>query len=78
VAARVHGRAYADDILCDVAPGRLEWAEFERRFYRWTVVDLADTLNRFNRHASLFDAQPNEAAQRAMADAAFRAIGPQP
>jgi hypothetical protein len=38
------------------------------------VVDLAEPLNRFNTHTSLFDAHPNEAAHRVMADAVYHVL----
>ncbi len=38
------------------------------------VVDLAEPLNRFNTHTSLFDAHPNEAAHRVMADAVHHVL----
>lgn len=42
--------------------------------YGFEVVDLAEPLNRFNTHASIFDAHPNEAAHRVMAEHVLRAI----
>jgi hypothetical protein len=38
------------------------------------VVDLAEPLNSFNTHASVFDAHPNEAAHRVIAEHVYRAI----
>ena len=42
--------------------------------YGFQVVDLTQTLNTFDTHASTFDAHPNERAHQAMADAAFAAL----
>jgi hypothetical protein len=42
--------------------------------YAFEVLDLTDTLNAFPTHASAFDAHPNEAAQRAMAEALYNLI----
>ena len=38
--------------------------------YGFDVLDLAEPLNHFNTHASLFDAHPNEAAHRVIAEQA--------
>jgi hypothetical protein len=38
------------------------------------VLDLTETLNRFNTHTSLFDAHPNEAAHKAIADAVHQVL----
>jgi lysophospholipase L1-like esterase len=46
--------------------------------YGMEVVDLTETLNTLNTHASLFDAHPNEAAHRVIADAVARALGRDP
>lgn len=42
--------------------------------YGWEVIDLADPLNQFNTHASAFDAHPNEAAHRAIAEHVHRQL----
>jgi hypothetical protein len=42
--------------------------------YGIEVINLAERLNRFNTHASAFDAHPNEAAHRVMADVAYQAL----
>ena len=42
--------------------------------YGFEVVDLADVLNAFPTHASAFDAHPNQAAQRAMAEAIYNVM----
>lgn len=42
--------------------------------YGFRVVDLTEDLNRFNTHASVFDAHPNERAHQLMAEKIFRAI----
>ena len=42
--------------------------------YGFDVLDLAEPLNRFNTHASLFDAHPNEAAHRVIADEVHRVL----
>jgi hypothetical protein len=42
--------------------------------YGFAVLDLAETLNTFNTHASSFDAHPNERAHQVMADVVFRAM----
>jgi hypothetical protein len=42
--------------------------------YGWEVIDLAEPLNRFNTHASAFDAHPNEAAHRAIAAAVHQRL----
>jgi hypothetical protein len=42
--------------------------------YGFDVLDLAEPLNRFNTHASLFDAHPNEAAHRVMAEQVRRVL----
>jgi hypothetical protein len=36
--------------------------------YGWEVADLAEPLNQFNTHASAFDAHPNAAAHRVIAE----------
>jgi hypothetical protein len=42
--------------------------------YGIRVVDLAEPLNSFNTHASVFDAHPNEAAHRVIAEHVYRAL----
>jgi hypothetical protein len=42
--------------------------------YGYDVLDLTVTLNRFNTHASLFDAHPNEAAHRVIAEEVRRLL----
>jgi hypothetical protein len=42
--------------------------------YGWEVIDLAEPLNQFDTHASAFDAHPNEAAHRAIAEAVARQL----
>jgi hypothetical protein len=44
---------------------------------RFDVLDLAEPLNQFNTHASLFDAHPNESAHRVIADEVHRVLGAQ-
>jgi hypothetical protein len=39
--------------------------------YGFKVVDLTEPLNTFNTHASIFDAHPNERAQKVIADKVF-------
>ena len=41
---------------------------------RADVLDLAEPLNHFNTHASLFDAHPNEAAHRVIAEQVRRVL----
>ena len=38
------------------------------------VVDLTEPLNAFNTHASVFDAHPNEAAHRVIAEHVYRVL----
>jgi hypothetical protein len=45
--------------------------------YGMKVVDLAEPLNKFNTHASVFDAHPNEAAHRVIADHVYHALKPE-
>ena len=42
--------------------------------YGFDVLDLAEPLNHFNTHASLFDAHPNEAAHRVIAEQVRRVL----
>ena len=42
--------------------------------YGFDVVDLTNDLNTFNTHTSVFDAHPNEAAHRVMADRIVKAL----
>lgn len=42
--------------------------------YGMDVVDLTEPLNRFDTHASIFDAHPNERAHRVIADEVRRAL----
>jgi hypothetical protein len=42
--------------------------------YGFKVVDLTQPLNTFNTHASIFDAHPNERAQKVIADHVFTAL----
>lgn len=42
--------------------------------YSFKVVDLTETLNSFNTHASIFDAHPNERAQKIIAEKVFEAL----
>jgi len=60
-----------------LSTGEAGWALAEVRIavdYGIEVVDLTEPLNRFNTHASVFDAHPNEAAQRVIAEHALRAL----
>jgi hypothetical protein len=43
--------------------------------YGFSVLDLTDDLNRFNTHASVFDAHPNERAHGVMAEKIVEALG---
>jgi hypothetical protein len=43
--------------------------------YGFEVIDLTQTLNTFNTHASSFDAHPNERAHQVIADAVYAAMG---
>jgi hypothetical protein len=42
--------------------------------YEFSVLDLTPDLNTFDTHVSIFDAHPNEAAQRVMASRIFAAV----
>jgi hypothetical protein len=42
--------------------------------YSFKVVDLTETLNSFNTHTSIFDAHPNEDAQKIIAEKVFEAL----
>jgi xanthine/CO dehydrogenase XdhC/CoxF family maturation factor len=42
--------------------------------YGFEVIDLAEPLNQFNTHVSVFDAHPNEAAHQAIAEHVYRAL----
>ena len=42
--------------------------------YAFKVVDLTETLNTFNTHASIFDAHPNERAQKVIAEKVFETL----
>ncbi len=42
--------------------------------YGFKAVDLTEPLNTFNTHASIFDAHPNERAQKIIADHVFAAL----
>jgi hypothetical protein len=42
--------------------------------YGLDVLDLSESLNTFNTHASTFDAHPNERAHQVMADVVFAAM----
>jgi hypothetical protein len=44
--------------------------------YGFEVIDLTQTLNTFDTHASTFDAHPNERAHQTMAAAVFAALSP--
>jgi hypothetical protein len=42
--------------------------------YAIEVLDLTEALNTFDTHASIFDAHPNVAAHKVIADEAFRVL----
>jgi hypothetical protein len=42
--------------------------------YGFTVLDLTQTLNTFNTHASAFDAHPNERTHAVIADTVYAAM----
>ena len=42
--------------------------------YGLEVLDLTERLNTFDTHASLFDAHPNTAAHKVMADEVYRVV----
>ena len=46
--------------------------------YGWDVLDLTEPLNRFNTHASAFDAHPNAAAHRVIAEEVKRRLIAEP
>jgi len=57
--------------------GRTNWSLGAIRLavdYGFDVLDLAEPLNHFNTHASLFDAHPNEAAHRVIAEQVRRVL----
>jgi hypothetical protein len=59
------------------ASGRGAWAVASVGMsvdYRFEVLDLAEPLNQFNTHASIFDAHPNEAAHRVIAEQVHRVL----
>jgi hypothetical protein len=46
--------------------------------YGFEVVDLTEALNTFDTHASVFDAHPNEAAHRVLADTIYQVLTAKP
>jgi hypothetical protein len=58
-------------------PGGSEAVVSNLRFdvdYSFEVIDLADTLNTFNTHASAFDAHPNARTHQVIADVVYAAL----
>jgi hypothetical protein len=62
---RVHTTGQAGWTLGDIAVAAR---------YGWEVIDLAEPLNGFNTHASAFDAHPNRAAHRIIAEHVYRRL----